>query len=280
MRFQFNIPKTNLYKDKSEYYSPVFNYLVFTIQLIIKIKGENISFFITVGMPRSWEKIKLSGILGVINKNDNMCLKTDFDCEDYSPNAASWGKAEFTTLSKIIKYDVNGDMIFAIDIKKIEFEDNHYNQINQIYESLCLNNRISIINENLTKQINDFSQENRDLRNKIEVLTTQIDSLNIAPKQEIKPSSPQSQNNNNKKEEDIEKMSCEELQKYQSELTDKLAKISKKIEKLNECSICLTNPFNTVLLQCGHKTACYDCAVKLKQCPICRGEVTRVVKIF
>lgn len=47
-----------------------------------------------------------------------------------------------------------------------------------------------------------------------------------------------------------------------------------------ECVICFDNVADTALLECGHLSCCNTCAKPLKICPICRGHVSKVVKIY
>eukprot|EP00668_Euglena_longa_P016797 GGOE01021102.1.p2 GENE.GGOE01021102.1~~GGOE01021102.1.p2 ORF type:complete len:226 (-),score=52.27 GGOE01021102.1:463-1140(-) len=46
------------------------------------------------------------------------------------------------------------------------------------------------------------------------------------------------------------------------------------------CKICFTHPSNCVLLECGHLCTCFDCGVKLRQCPFCRKPIEKVKKIY
>ncbi|XP_023147103.1 mitochondrial ubiquitin ligase activator of nfkb 1-A isoform X1 [Amphiprion ocellaris] len=50
----------------------------------------------------------------------------------------------------------------------------------------------------------------------------------------------------------------------------------------NICVICLTQPRNCILLDCGHVCCCYTCYQALPQCrcPICRQRINRVVPIY
>jgi hypothetical protein len=48
----------------------------------------------------------------------------------------------------------------------------------------------------------------------------------------------------------------------------------------NTCVVCLDLPVQTVFLECGHLACCQECSGKLKQCPICRNTITRVIPIF
>ncbi|XP_022089696.1 mitochondrial ubiquitin ligase activator of nfkb 1-A-like [Acanthaster planci] len=50
----------------------------------------------------------------------------------------------------------------------------------------------------------------------------------------------------------------------------------------NACTICLTNPRDVVLLDCGHISTCARCTRMLQppHCPICRQRIKRVVPLF
>jgi len=53
---------------------------------------------------------------------------------------------------------------------------------------------------------------------------------------------------------------------------------------MNICVVCLVNPREVVLLECGHVCVCADCLDKLPGdplvCPVCRSEVTRCLAIY
>ena len=46
------------------------------------------------------------------------------------------------------------------------------------------------------------------------------------------------------------------------------------------CTICMSNPIDCLILECGHMSACLTCAKLLSKCPICREQITRLVKAF
>lgn len=48
----------------------------------------------------------------------------------------------------------------------------------------------------------------------------------------------------------------------------------------NLCIVCMDAVTNTVFLECGHVACCSVCAKPLSICPVCRGQITRVVPIF
>jgi len=51
-------------------------------------------------------------------------------------------------------------------------------------------------------------------------------------------------------------------------------------EETGICVICMDKKIDTVILECAHSAVCMVCSGTLKICPICRGNITRVVKIF
>lgn len=79
--------------------------------------------------------------------------------------------------------------------------------------------------------------------------------------------------------------------RYQDEIAQ-LKKMRKKsghdnvrnnYENEEMCVVCLTNPRECVVLNCGHVCLCLDCVEDLprpRKCPICRGFIDRVVPIF
>ncbi|XP_013400391.1 mitochondrial ubiquitin ligase activator of nfkb 1-A [Lingula anatina] len=49
------------------------------------------------------------------------------------------------------------------------------------------------------------------------------------------------------------------------------------------CVVCLSNPRELVLLECGHICLCADCAEQLprpRKCPVCRQTITRIIPTF
>ena len=53
-----------------------------------------------------------------------------------------------------------------------------------------------------------------------------------------------------------------------------------RTEPEGECCICMNAQSDSVLYRCGHICACMSCAKEMKQCPICREQVTDVIKIW
>lgn len=44
------------------------------------------------------------------------------------------------------------------------------------------------------------------------------------------------------------------------------------------CYVCIDNPSNVVLLNCGHGGICFLCSIQIgHQCPICRAPISGVV---
>jgi len=47
------------------------------------------------------------------------------------------------------------------------------------------------------------------------------------------------------------------------------------------CKICFEGPIETAILRCGHLALCLKCSnAGLKKCPICRKEITEIVRIY
>ncbi len=52
------------------------------------------------------------------------------------------------------------------------------------------------------------------------------------------------------------------------------------LEDNDLCKICMDNPVDCVMLECGHMCTCTTCGKQMNECPICRQYVVRVVKTF
>lgn len=46
------------------------------------------------------------------------------------------------------------------------------------------------------------------------------------------------------------------------------------------CKICMDSLIDCVLLECAHMVSCVKCGKQLAECPICRRNVVRVVRVF
>lgn len=54
-------------------------------------------------------------------------------------------------------------------------------------------------------------------------------------------------------------------------------------EEDRSCVVCLTNPREVVILECGHVCVCGDCARALpepRKCPVCRAPIARLVSTY
>ena len=51
-------------------------------------------------------------------------------------------------------------------------------------------------------------------------------------------------------------------------------------ETTMQCKICLTEDLNTVILPCMHVVSCAKCSFSLSTCPICRGYIEEVKRIY
>lgn len=46
------------------------------------------------------------------------------------------------------------------------------------------------------------------------------------------------------------------------------------------CKICMENVIDCVLLDCGHMVSCIKCGKRLAECPMCRQNIVRVIRVF
>ena len=53
-----------------------------------------------------------------------------------------------------------------------------------------------------------------------------------------------------------------------------------EVRDSDQCNICMSNPIDCLILECGHMATCLTCAKSLSKCPICRKEIMRLVKAF
>ena len=53
----------------------------------------------------------------------------------------------------------------------------------------------------------------------------------------------------------------------------------------SSCAVCMDKPKDTVLLDCGHRATCHDCALSLQNsgkplCPICRSPIKKTIRVY
>ena len=53
-----------------------------------------------------------------------------------------------------------------------------------------------------------------------------------------------------------------------------------KVPDSELCNICMDNPIDCLILECGHMGTCFTCAKSLSKCPMCRKQIVRIVKAF
>jgi len=64
-----------------------------------------------------------------------------------------------------------------------------------------------------------------------------------------------------------------------SESTSTSAKKS-NVDDLDLCKICMESLVDCVLLDCGHMVSCTKCGKRLAECPMCRQNIVRVIRVF
>uniref|UniRef100_A0A2C9L9I5 RING-type domain-containing protein n=1 Tax=Biomphalaria glabrata TaxID=6526 RepID=A0A2C9L9I5_BIOGL len=59
-----------------------------------------------------------------------------------------------------------------------------------------------------------------------------------------------------------------------------LAEKYRQLMEERQCKICMEAEARMTFVPCGHLVSCEDCSSQLKQCPICRSDIEKVVKTF
>lgn len=123
---------------------------------------------------------------------------------------------------------------------------------------------------NTLRILGGFGKDNKFLNDAYEL------SLNVSQYtfSENKPNIPQlySINENvNKEESEVEFM--------RKQIKELLSKYNEELWK-NICKLCFDKKTNTVIMPCGHRFACSECAVKLSKCSECNGKIDYVIKTF
>jgi len=59
-----------------------------------------------------------------------------------------------------------------------------------------------------------------------------------------------------------------------------LKKELQKVEEGVECKVCYEDRIDTVVFPCSHQALCSKCTVGMKFCPICRTQITEIIKVF
>ena len=47
-----------------------------------------------------------------------------------------------------------------------------------------------------------------------------------------------------------------------------------------ECAICLDGNAEYAVVPCGHRCLCASCIKAVSECPVCRGAMTAVLRVF
>lgn len=73
-----------------------------------------------------------------------------------------------------------------------------------------------------------------------------------------------------------------ENKRREQEINDTATKSNSKLnfEETDVCKICMESIMDCVLLECGHMCSCIKCGKQLAECPMCRQNVVRVVRVF
>ena len=78
-----------------------------------------------------------------------------------------------------------------------------------------------------------------------------------------------------------ERRTLKDLQEENNYIRETIKELSRQLENEEEkglCKICFEKDIDTVFLECAHRLTCMKCATNLKQCPVDRKPITRVIK--
>ena len=82
---------------------------------------------------------------------------------------------------------------------------------------------------------------------------------------------------------ELKKLSIHNLHELESNLLSSLQNVQKAIasqyENKYDCRVCMTNEKDTVLIPCGH-FLCSQCVSKVPECPMCRAQIDKTVKLY
>jgi predicted metal-dependent hydrolase len=71
-----------------------------------------------------------------------------------------------------------------------------------------------------------------------------------------------------------------EAEKKVREEQDQYSNEPNKPSEESTCVVCMEDPPETVIVDCGHLCLCVKCGNDLKFCPMCRVPITKIIKVF
>ncbi|XP_026169302.1 mitochondrial ubiquitin ligase activator of nfkb 1-A [Mastacembelus armatus] len=85
-----------------------------------------------------------------------------------------------------------------------------------------------------------------------------------------------------KERREFERLQAEALRARLAGTAPEALQDSADVQIENACVICLSQPRNCILLDCGHVCCCHNCyqALPQRRCPICRQNIRRVVPLY
>ena len=169
--------------------------------------------------------------------------------------------------------------------RKYKTFDKFQNHLLQVHEKIAnLSSELVEINQDNKKQVevtrnNKVEEETKDAKKqeilrrielekqaKLEVQSAEIDRYRAIYDEELR-------------QKEVELKKAADLQAIQGMYIQ-------RVEDNKECCLCISSPRDTAILPCGHKFFCYPCITEYhtldpcKGCPICRGKISMISKIF
>lgn len=242
------------------------------------------------GISPRWNSVIVK-VLSVDNKWKNFAVCTDLNSsglESYGPFAAE------KTMERYRVNDVNEETplaflqhCYTID-KKLPFDivnsllrSRYINEITKKELELLIPVDISPINGNLTP----FDDENKNNNNNTSKSNNKSPSTTGQLLIATSPTTMTWQSHFDG-DRNVNIMSLEITEKdikyIQPNLSENESDGCKN--ESNECCVCLESKKNVLILPCGHICLCIKCSWELKTkngvCPICRGKITNLMKVF
>jgi len=272
LRIKNKIPFAHLFSNTSNTTKETHN----QCDIYLIVRGDNngeTSIYLKIIIPEWWKKIIVTGYFGILNEKNNLCNKVLFDQVEYDKKGNSFGCLTYSKVATLSKYIIDDIIEYCFEFKKFDYITAHLDDIYSLIFKIKRNDRDEIQTQNNNLLFKD-SQESDKSGNVTEKIN------NLAPQEKIKNLDLNKAKSDEIKNLDLNKCTVEELYNLQNNLTELLTKIIGKIKELNECTICMNNKINSILIPCGHKICCLKCGEKVKECPCCRHQIEQIIKIY
>jgi predicted nucleic acid-binding Zn-ribbon protein len=140
-------------------------------------------------------------------------------------------------------------------------------------------------------------REEKDHRKALQTLENELAQSKMLKEKELEKHIEEMKLKEQDKLEKFKHHEHEKIEKLKNEVQEKSKKVDDLIEKKvqekvsqkkvnQECFICYDREADTAVVPCGHASLCYVCATeyetnhKSKGCPMCRGPIEKIIKLY